>query len=296
MKIADQGRMVKFNTLYVSLRAVVLAAMMAVMGLMAMAPSAEAQALPADYSAAHKTLYIELARAGDADALYQLGLMHFHGLGASQNDKVARSFFTHASAKGHGQARQILATMAPVIVTKPKVETKPNIKPNSAYIQLNKKPVVAGSEKTDRQKALQAKRKAAKAERQAKRQAAKAERDAARAAKQAANKARRQAMVKARQAAALKKSTGSTRLLKEDTDTQEKAVTIPAPKPDKKIIPQEPHSQMTSNKSKGSSEIAAPEPAVQKAGFGALLKGLLTAVLLLTMFVAMVLMGRRMRG
>lgn len=147
MKIADQGRMVKFNTLYISLRAVVLAAMMAVMGLMAMAPSAEAQALPADYSAAHKTLYIELARAGDADALYQLGLMHFHGLGASQNDKVARSFFTHASAKGHGQARQILATMAPVIVTKPKVETKPNIKPNSAYIQLNKKPVVAGSEK-----------------------------------------------------------------------------------------------------------------------------------------------------
>lgn len=70
-------------------------------------------AFPADYSMTAKGNYIEAARYGDADAMFQLGLMHYHGLNAAQNEQAAKSFIRHAADKGHFAANQVYIQIWP---------------------------------------------------------------------------------------------------------------------------------------------------------------------------------------
>ena len=53
-------------------------------------------------------LYCEAARAGDADALFNLGWMYANGRGIARDYDVAASLFTRAAAAGHVQAQKVL--------------------------------------------------------------------------------------------------------------------------------------------------------------------------------------------
>ena len=53
-------------------------------------------------------LYCEAARAGDADALFNLGWMYANGRGIGRDYDVAASLFERAAAAGHAQAAKVL--------------------------------------------------------------------------------------------------------------------------------------------------------------------------------------------
>ena len=53
-------------------------------------------------------LYCEAARAGDPDALFNLGWMYANGRGIARDYDVAASLFARAAAAGHGQAQKVL--------------------------------------------------------------------------------------------------------------------------------------------------------------------------------------------
>ena len=81
--------------------------------------SAQAQSYPSQYttsqsplpefSYAQKAQAIQLAKAGDADAFFQLGLSHLYGVNSTQNTKVAERFFFYAAQKGNLEANQYLS-------------------------------------------------------------------------------------------------------------------------------------------------------------------------------------------
>jgi len=54
-------------------------------------------------------LYCEAARAGDADALFNLGWMYANGRGIGRDYDIAASLFERAAAAGHVQAARVLA-------------------------------------------------------------------------------------------------------------------------------------------------------------------------------------------
>ena len=54
-------------------------------------------------------LYCEAARAGDAEALFNLGWMYANGRGIGRDYDVAASLFERAAAAGHAQAAKVLA-------------------------------------------------------------------------------------------------------------------------------------------------------------------------------------------
>jgi len=100
--------------------------------------NAFAQSAIENFSYSEKTQMIQLAKAGDANALYKLGLSHLQGLNAVQNRDVAERFFFHAAEKGHVEAKQYLITLpkrddTPKTATarieipvQPKVEKRPS--------------------------------------------------------------------------------------------------------------------------------------------------------------------------
>jgi TPR repeat protein len=53
-------------------------------------------------------LYCEAARAGDADALFNLGWMYANGRGIGRDYDIAASLFERAAAAGHAQAARVL--------------------------------------------------------------------------------------------------------------------------------------------------------------------------------------------
>lgn len=261
---------------------------------------------PSDYTAATKTLYIEMARAGDPEALYQLGLMHLRGLGASQNDKVARSFFKHAVRQGHSSAQIQLIAMGPAQVA-PVVSSMPEPKPQSV-ITTSKPDRVYARKEAARKKAVQRKkveaRKKQRAKLQAERKAATIEKR--RKARQAALATKRQAAIESKRIAALEanktantKAAEKARLEATAKPTPEQILSEPG-NTAKPIAPKEPHHQIASMERDSlppviaKSEIPTSRQSVadQKDG---ILKGTLTAFLLILMFAAMVLMGRRIR-
>lgn len=54
-------------------------------------------------------LYCQAARAGDADALFNLGWMYANGRGLQRDYDMAASLFTRAAALGHAQAAKVLS-------------------------------------------------------------------------------------------------------------------------------------------------------------------------------------------
>ena len=58
------------------------------------------------------SLWMERARAGDAEAMYQLGDCYYVGQGGvAQDDGEALAWYGKAAAKGHGTALYILGLM-----------------------------------------------------------------------------------------------------------------------------------------------------------------------------------------
>src|SRR5690348_1933213 len=53
-------------------------------------------------------LYCDAARAGDAEAIFNLGWMYANGRGVPRDDAVAASLFARAAALGHAYAQQML--------------------------------------------------------------------------------------------------------------------------------------------------------------------------------------------
>jgi hypothetical protein len=53
-------------------------------------------------------LYCEAARAGDPDAMFNLGWMYANGRGVARDDAVAATLFAQAAALGHAQAHAML--------------------------------------------------------------------------------------------------------------------------------------------------------------------------------------------
>jgi soluble lytic murein transglycosylase-like protein len=58
-------------------------------------------------------LYCEAARDGDLDALYGLGWMYANGRGVARDDAAAAALLARAAARGHQQARNLLALVGP---------------------------------------------------------------------------------------------------------------------------------------------------------------------------------------
>lgn len=70
---------------------------------------ASAQSPTTSFSYADKNEAIYLAKAGDAEALYKLGVSHLYGISSTQNSKVAERFFFYSAEKGHAEAKLYLA-------------------------------------------------------------------------------------------------------------------------------------------------------------------------------------------
>ena len=70
--------------------------------------NASAQTPREGLSYEEKAKVISLAKSGDAEAFYKLGLAHLSGNGADQNDAIAQRFFFYASEKGHVEANKYL--------------------------------------------------------------------------------------------------------------------------------------------------------------------------------------------
>jgi len=83
--------------------------------------SANAQVASKSLSYAQKTEYITLAKSGDAEALYQLGLSHLEGLNSAQNEAVAQRFFFYAAKKNHAKAKHYLSLVKNLPETPTKV-------------------------------------------------------------------------------------------------------------------------------------------------------------------------------
>lgn len=57
----------------------------------------------------------KLANSGDAEAMYQLGLMYESGDGMMQNTSIALKRFREAADKGHDKAKEKLQQLRPSI-------------------------------------------------------------------------------------------------------------------------------------------------------------------------------------
>ena len=70
-----------------------------------------AQTADTQFTYVQKSQTISLAKTGSADAYFQLGLSHLHGLNSVQNEKIAERFFHYAAQKGHVGAQQQLSLL-----------------------------------------------------------------------------------------------------------------------------------------------------------------------------------------
>ncbi len=269
--------------------------------------SATAQALdyPPDYSAATKTLYIDMARTGDGEAMYQLGLMHLHGLGAAQNENVARSFFTHAARTGHIKAVVELAAL-PTIMIAPKpapvnsaapivkpIKAKPVTQAQRPHKEATPKKSKIPAATFEAQKAAKAKQAAQKkqtqlmAKQKAERQAAlKAKRDKVMAEKRAAIQKTQKEKLAAKRMATNQAAAHKQALRKAKLDKGAKA-SDPSQSQSQEITKAKAENPMVPLTKASNTENAGD--------FAALLKGIITALLIILMLVAMVAMGRRIQ-
>lgn len=76
--------------------------------------SASPHPLLEGFGPAEKSQTLRLANAGDADALYKLGLSSLYGVNSTQNQRVAERFFFYAAEKGNQDAKRYLASIQPV--------------------------------------------------------------------------------------------------------------------------------------------------------------------------------------
>ena len=79
--------------------------------------NASAQTPREGLSYEEKAKVISLAKSGDAEAFYKLGLAHLSGNGADQNDAIAQRFFFYASEKGHVEANKYLIRITETVET-----------------------------------------------------------------------------------------------------------------------------------------------------------------------------------
>ena len=106
--------------------------------------NANAQTTWGDVDYGEKIETIRLAKEGDADALFKLGLSHFNNSSSAQGHVIAERFFYYASKKGHDEAKQYLIALHNINGVNPTIKpahTDPikskNVKPESK-IQTNK--------------------------------------------------------------------------------------------------------------------------------------------------------------
>ncbi|WNC72824.1 hypothetical protein RGQ13_02280 [Thalassotalea psychrophila] len=97
----------------ISIRNVVLSTIISLAGVMYCLPANAATSLQADGLLYHKKyqaafdIYMEAAKIGDAEAQYQLGVIHLKGLGQSINNFKAIIWFSLAAEHKHKNAQQI---------------------------------------------------------------------------------------------------------------------------------------------------------------------------------------------
>lgn len=95
--------------------------------------NANAQSAKLDFSYIEKTQTITLAKQGNADAFYKLGLAHLHGINSPQNDALAQRFFFYATEKGHLDAKRYLEQLNATPTTPPLTEISNADAPSPQY-------------------------------------------------------------------------------------------------------------------------------------------------------------------
>ena len=98
---------------------------------------AAAQVPQESFNYTQKTEIISLAKSGDADALFKLGIAHLYGVSAEQNDAVAQRFFFYAAQKGHAEASQYLIP-TPEIVQTPSLASRTAPAETENFTQKNR--------------------------------------------------------------------------------------------------------------------------------------------------------------
>jgi len=114
--------------------------------------NAYAKSTIGSFSYSDKTETIRLAKAGDAEAFYRLGLSHLNGVNAVQSNDLAQRFFFYAAEKGHIDAKQYLIRLTPA-QDAPKI-IKPAKSKKHPATQLRKPQTMASEVKGE--KAVQA--------------------------------------------------------------------------------------------------------------------------------------------
>ena len=87
---------------------------------------------------AQKNEQIDLAKAGDAEAFYQLGLRHYQGGNSSKNIKVAERFFFYSAQKNHTGAKYYLKKIQ---ASQPKAQKVNASSPTNTKIIHKSKPM-----------------------------------------------------------------------------------------------------------------------------------------------------------
>ena len=98
-----------------------------------MSVNANAQSATLDFSYTQKTQTISLAKQGDAEAFYTLGLAHLHGINSPQNDTLAERFFFYAAEKGHLDAKRYLAQLTATPAAPALIDVSDALTPSPIY-------------------------------------------------------------------------------------------------------------------------------------------------------------------
>lgn len=123
--------------------------------------NANAQTAWVDVDYGEKIETIHLAKAGDADALFKLGLSHFNDAHSAQGLAIAERFFFHASEKGHDKAKQYLITLRNISGINPAhkspvksgdIKPESKIKTNKSIDEQTVASSIIGAPKYDRAK------------------------------------------------------------------------------------------------------------------------------------------------
>jgi TPR repeat protein len=79
-------------------------------------------------------LYCDAARAGDIDAMFNLGWMYANGRGIARDDSLAAFFFARAAREGHAQAREMLKFVDDSRTVYPECMLPPSPPPDTAAV------------------------------------------------------------------------------------------------------------------------------------------------------------------
>jgi hypothetical protein len=81
-------------------------------------------------------LYCDAARAGNTDAMFNLGWMFANGRGVTRDDALAAAMFARAAQAGHTQARRMLEVVGPDVGVIPDCMRPPAPEPPTASIPI----------------------------------------------------------------------------------------------------------------------------------------------------------------